>query len=101
MLSYMMMTEAMAEEGGERFESWKGQVGAVLLQSQSADGSWSGHHCITSTPFTTAGAVLTLAVLHNAPNKGGKLPPAQSERRGDIDRYDPAQESTASTLTEG
>ena len=101
MLSYMMMTEAMAEEGGDRFESWKGQVGAVLLQSQSADGSWSGHHCITSTPFTTAGAVLTLAVIHNAPSKGGKLPPAQSERRGDIDRYDPAQESTASTLTEG
>lgn len=101
MLSYMMMSEAMAEEGGASFEQWKGQVGALLLQSQSADGSWSGHHCITSTPFTTAGAVLTLAVLRDAPSNGGKLPPAQSDRRGDVDRYEDAQESTASTLTEG
>ncbi|MCK6522690.1 hypothetical protein L6R49_14765 [Myxococcota bacterium] len=101
MLSYMMMSEAMAEEGGASFEQWKGQVGALLLQSQSADGSWSGHHCITSTPFTTAGAVLTLAVLRDAPSKGGKRPPAQSDRRGDIDRYEDFQEGTASTLTEG
>jgi hypothetical protein len=60
MLSYMMISESLAEDGGEDWESWTQKINAQLSATQNQDGSWSGHHCITSTPFVTAAAVMTL-----------------------------------------
>ena len=60
MLSYMMISDALAEEGGDDWKSWERKIGGHLAATQNADGSWSGHHCITSTPFVTAAAVMTL-----------------------------------------
>lgn len=61
MLSYMMISEAMAAEGGKPWTDWQAGVGQHLQSIQNADGSWVGAHCITSPVFVTAGAVLTLA----------------------------------------
>lgn len=60
MLSYMMISDTMAEQGGEDWDVWSRKIGTQLVATQNADGSWSGHHCITSTPFVTAAAVMTL-----------------------------------------
>lgn len=60
MLSYMMISDTLAEDGGEEFGSWNDRVGSWLVASQNADGSWAGHHCITSRTFTTAGALMAL-----------------------------------------
>ncbi len=60
MLSYMMISDTLAENGGEDWEGWSQKIGAHLVEIQNTDGSWSGHHCITSTPFVTAAAVMTL-----------------------------------------
>ncbi len=60
MLSYMMISDSMAERGGDDWDVWNQKIGTQLVATQNADGSWSGHHCITSTTFVTAAAVMTL-----------------------------------------
>ncbi len=60
MLGYMMISDTLAEEDDKAFGTWDGKVGEYLVGIQNADGSWVGHHCITSTTFTTAAAVMTL-----------------------------------------
>ncbi len=60
MLSYMMISDTLSDEGGERWEGWNGKVGTYLVGTQNADGSWAGHHCITSRTFVTAAAMMTL-----------------------------------------
>jgi hypothetical protein len=60
MLSYMMISDTMAEQGGDDWKTWESRIGNHLVSTQNADGSWSGHHCITSTTFVTAAAVMTL-----------------------------------------
>ncbi len=60
MLSYMMISDTLAEEGGDDWKSWQPKVGAYLVGTQNNDGSWAGHHCITSRTFTTAAAMMTL-----------------------------------------
>lgn len=60
MLSYMMISDSLAEQGGEDWTAWEERIAQQLAATQNADGSWSGHHCITSTPFVTAAAVMTL-----------------------------------------
>ena len=74
MLSYMMISDSMAEEGGDDWDAWRDRIGAHLTAIQNGDGSWSGHHCITSTTFVTAAAVMTLAsgeiAANAAPSSG-------------------------------
>ena len=61
MLGYMMISDTLAEEDDHKaFTAWDGKVGEYLVGIQNANGSWVGHHCITSTTFTTAAAVMTL-----------------------------------------
>ncbi|MBX2800226.1 MAG: hypothetical protein KTR31_21280 [Myxococcales bacterium] len=60
MLSYAMISDTLVEIDGGLFSPWDDKVSEGLQQAQKADGSWVGHHCITSPVFTTAGAVLTL-----------------------------------------
>lgn len=61
MLSYMMISDTLAEEKGDDWQEWQMAIARHLRATQNGDGSWSGHHCITSTPFVTAAAVMTLA----------------------------------------
>lgn len=60
MLSYMMISDTLAEERGQDWQAWQAEIARHLQATQNGDGSWSGHHCITSTPFVTAAAVMTL-----------------------------------------
>lgn len=69
-LSYAVLSEAMVIAGGSRGQAWNESVGDRLAAVQNPDGSWSGHHCISSAVFCTAAAVQCLTVdsrLHSPP----------------------------------
>ena len=59
-LSYMMTSESLAGVGGEDWEAWYKKMKGRLAKIQNPDGSWSGHHCITSPVFCTAAVILTM-----------------------------------------
>jgi hypothetical protein len=61
-LSYMNLAEMMHEKGGEPWAKWHQTMIRTLATAQNADGSWSGHHCITGRTFCTSTALLTLTV---------------------------------------
>jgi hypothetical protein len=77
-LSYMQKSEALLIAKSPEFEAWNGKMADRLRKIQNQDGSWSGHHCITSPVFCTAAVVLTLAadrdadVLSTTANFAGK-----------------------------
>jgi hypothetical protein len=60
MLSYMMISDTLADAGGTKFEDWDKKVSGYLTGIQNNDGSWAGHHCITSRTFVTAAAMMSL-----------------------------------------
>lgn len=91
MLSYMMISEAMAAEGGKQWTEWQTGVGQHLQSIQNADGSWVGAHCITSPVFVTAGAVLTLST---EPPKG------KSGQKGGDSKAEATRSTSGSTLVE-
>jgi len=59
-LAFHLITETMLKKGGDDWNSWFPVVRDKLIKVQSKDGSWVGHHCITSRTFCTAAAVLVL-----------------------------------------
>ena len=61
-LSFMNIGESLLVKGGEEFAKWDKAMTENLNRIQNADGSWSGHHCITGRTFCTAAALLTLTV---------------------------------------
>lgn len=56
-LSYQMKSEALVIDGGEEWARWSSKMHERLAKVQNQDGSWSGHHCITSPTFCTATAL--------------------------------------------
>ncbi len=64
-LTFHLMTEMLMQKGGSDWKRWYPVVRDKLIQVQNRDGSWTGHHCITSRTFSTACALLVLA----APNR--------------------------------
>ena len=59
-LSYMMTSEAKVITGGDSWDSWHGRLVNLFGSIQNENGSWSGHHCITSPVFCTAAVILAL-----------------------------------------
>ncbi len=59
-LSYMMTSESLIITGGESWKDWDEDMQQRLSKIQNNNGSWSGHHCITSPVFCTSAALLTL-----------------------------------------
>ncbi|HEX5050797.1 MAG TPA: prenyltransferase/squalene oxidase repeat-containing protein [Planctomycetota bacterium] len=59
-LSYQMKAESLVIDGGDEWASWIGKISERLAKVQNQDGSWSGHHCITSPSFCTATAISCL-----------------------------------------
>lgn len=61
-LSFLQTGESMiiAKDGGWR--NWYGATTDRLLAIQNNDGSWQGHHCITSPVFCTATSLLILSI---------------------------------------
>ncbi|MDF2191812.1 prenyltransferase/squalene oxidase repeat-containing protein [Paraflavitalea sp. CAU 1676] len=60
-LSYLMTGESLII-GGNEWKSWYEKMSGRLVQIQNGDGSWNGHHCITSPVFCTATCLLILSV---------------------------------------
>lgn len=63
-LSYLMTGESLLLQGGNEWKSWYDKMTAQLMAIQNKDGSWNGHHCITSPVFCTATCLLILSI-HN------------------------------------
>jgi hypothetical protein len=64
-LAFHLITETMLQKGGDDWATWFPTVRDKIVAVQNSDGSWTGHHCITSRTFCTAAAILVLA----APNR--------------------------------
>ena len=59
-LAFHLITETMLQKGGDDWATWFPTIRDKILAVQNADGSWTGHHCITSRTFCTAAAILVL-----------------------------------------
>ena len=63
-MSFLMTGESMLMQGGDEWKKWYDMMSAKLVNIQNEDGSWNGHHCITSPVFCTATCLLILSI-HN------------------------------------
>lgn len=61
-LSYLQTGESMIIGKDNEWKGWYDNISGRILKIQNNDGSWSGHHCITSPVFCTATCLLILSV---------------------------------------
>jgi hypothetical protein len=61
-LSFLQTGESMIVNQDEDWKKWYDNIGGRMMQIQNADGSWNGHHCITSPAFCTATCLMILSV---------------------------------------
>ena len=61
-LSYLQTGEGLIMSKDQSWKSWYDNISGRLVRIQNNDGSWNGHHCITSPVFCTATSLLILAV---------------------------------------
>lgn len=59
-LAFYLVTECMLKQEEDSWAEWYPVVSSKMVGVQNADGSWTGHHCITSRTFCTAAAMITL-----------------------------------------
>lgn len=74
-LSYLQTGESMIINKDNTWQNWYDNMSGRLLKIQNDNGSWQGHHCITSPVFCTATCLLILAVNNDVENLielGGK-----------------------------
>ncbi len=61
-LSFLQTGESLVIAKDNSWKNWYGQTTGKLVDIQNQDGSWNGHHCITSPVFCTATSLLILSV---------------------------------------
>jgi hypothetical protein len=61
-LSYLQTGEGMIIGKDTEWQQWYSNISGRMLKIQNQDGSWNGHHCITSPVFCTATSLLILSV---------------------------------------
>lgn len=61
-LSFLQTGESMVVNKDDAWKDWYEGMSGRILKIQNGDGSWNGHHCITSPVFCTATSVLLLTV---------------------------------------
>lgn len=61
-LSFLQTGEGMIMAKDIEWKKWYDNVSGKLIRVQNNDGSWNGHHCITSPVFCTATCLLILSV---------------------------------------
>jgi hypothetical protein len=61
-LSFLQTGESMIIAKDQGWRTWYGATTDRLITIQGQDGSWQGHHCITSPVFCTATSLLILSV---------------------------------------
>lgn len=63
LISYLMTGESILMQGrANEWKQWYDTMSKKILAIQKRDGSWEGHHCITSPVFCTAAALLILSI---------------------------------------
>ena len=62
LLSYLMTGESLIISKDNSWTSWFEKMAGRMVQIQNNDGSWQGHHCITSPVFCTATCLLILSI---------------------------------------
>ena len=61
-LSYLQTGESLLVSKDDDWKKWYDGMSGRILKIQNEDGSWNGHHCITSPVFCTATSLLLLTV---------------------------------------
>jgi hypothetical protein len=61
-LSYLQTGESLLVGKDDDWKKWYDDMSGRILKIQNEDGSWNGHHCITSPVFCTATSLLLLTV---------------------------------------
>ena len=61
-LSYLQTGESMVIGKDNAWQQWYENISGRMLKIQNNDGSWNGHHCITSPVFCTATSLLILSI---------------------------------------
>ncbi|HYE55092.1 MAG TPA: hypothetical protein VD996_09625 [Chitinophagaceae bacterium] len=64
-VSFLMTGESLIISGDNSWKNWFEKTTGRLMQIQTNDGSWQGHHCITSPVFCTATCLLILSIDKN------------------------------------
>lgn len=61
-LSYLQTGEGLVIARDTTWKNWYDNMSGKMIKIQNNDGSWNGHHCITSPVFCTATCLLVLSV---------------------------------------
>lgn len=61
-LSYLQTGEGLIIARDTTWKNWYVNISGKMIKIQNEDGSWNGHHCITSPVFCTATCLLVLSV---------------------------------------
>ena len=76
-MSFLMTGESIIMQGGDEWKKWYDMMSGKLVNMQTPDGAWQGHHCITSPVFCTATCILILSI-HNDMQFSMKQHPAKN-----------------------
>jgi hypothetical protein len=76
-MSFLMTGESIMMQGGDEWKKWYDMMSGKLVNLQTPDGAWQGHHCITSPVFCTATCILILSI-HNDMQFSMKQHPAKN-----------------------
>lgn len=61
-LSFLQTGESLVIGKDYSWKKWYDNMAATLLSIQNDNGTWNGHHCITSPVFCTATCILVLSI---------------------------------------
>lgn len=61
-MSFLQTGESLVINNDQSWTNWYDSISANLTNIQNNDGSWNGHHCITSPVFCTATCLLILSI---------------------------------------
>lgn len=61
-MSFLQTGESMLVKKDNDWKNWYDNVSGKLIKIQNNNGSWNGHHCITSPVFCTATCLLILTI---------------------------------------
>jgi len=64
-LSFLQTGESMVINKDAEWKKWYDKTSAMLMSIQNNNGSWNGHHCITSPVFCTATCLLVLSIQND------------------------------------
>ena len=61
-VSFLITGESLIIGGDDEWKKWYENTSTILANIQNNNGSWQGHHCITSPVFCTATCLLILGI---------------------------------------